>query len=284
MADDRDLPPAELPEEPDETADLDAGLDVPVDEEYGLRSDQEFDQALETLDTYPPAEPEPEEADTGLDLAPIDEEPADDAATTPPRSTSAVGEEEERLRQPRAQLFRRRLRNQVGMLPLALLFVALGGTLIARQQGVESLPDFSDRVMVVGSLLIAAACTVFHSLVAGRRERGLLFVGLLVWSAAAILGVVIYGIDKTPDAAVWWPVLLVAFGVALVLTFLIERSHDARLLLWAIMVFVAAGTAFAVTDGRIRQDALSEAADWWPLLLAVAGIGLLPLAFRRRTG
>ena len=72
-------------------------------------------------------------------------------------------DEDERLRQPRALLFRRRLRNQVNMLPLALYLLALGGYLIARQQDVNGLPDLSTLAIGSMSVLALAFTIIFRA-------------------------------------------------------------------------------------------------------------------------
>lgn len=206
------------------------------------------------------------------------------AVPLPARAASdpAALDEDERLRQPRAQRFRRRLRTQISMLPLALALIALGLYLSARAFKVEGLPDISDRTLALGFGGVLAFTAVFHALVFGRRERGLLFVGLLAWvTAGLIYGLVTY-IEAEPDPAEWWPIALVALGVTFFLTYLIERGHERPLVLLAVLTLVAAGAAFAVTGGAIEQRLLDRAAEYWPLLLSVLGLGLLPLAFRRR--
>src|SRR5512133_3483717 len=80
------------------------------------------------------ADPEEEEQEETV-LSPEEQEQ--------PSANVNVNDENERLRQPRAQTFRRRIRNQVSMLPLALSLLALGGYLIAREREVEGLPDIS---------------------------------------------------------------------------------------------------------------------------------------------
>lgn len=245
---------------PDDESPYDTGEDIDPESAYAALS--EFDSAAgDTVSSQEPFAPEPDSA-------------APQAAT----------DEEERLRQPRAQNFRRRLHNQISMLPLALYLLTLGGFLIAREREVEGLPDLSVPALAGITVLAAAFVAIFHALVSGRRERGLLFLGLWIWSAAGAIAVLVYGVDEQADAAEWWPVLLWSLSLALVLTYVLERGHDARLVLFSVVVLVAGTTAYAITSDRIDDRALTDAADYWPLLLALAGVGLLPLVFRRRTG
>lgn len=200
----------------------------------------------------------------------------------PPAEPSELGEGE-RLRQPRAQSFRRRLANQISMLPLALYLIAMGLYLIAVKQDVAGLPDIASPLLGGGLALALAASMMLHSIIYGRRERGLLFVGLWIWVTAGALALLAFTFEDAPDAREWWPILLLSLGLALLLTYVVERAHDARLVLLSLCVFVAAGVAFWTTLGNADLDRLEEdAADYWPLLLAVLGIALLPLAFRRR--
>jgi hypothetical protein len=279
MAEDRDMipdangePPQSLPLEPT----------IPEDEDYALLSTQEFVVELRALeDTAAPALPD--------DIEQVEEaEPGDTAQAVETVESSAAAlaavTEEDRLRQPRAGQFRRRLRNQLGLLPLALLLLGVGAFLLARQQDVEGLPDLSNRVLIEISLLAVGFTTFFYALVYGRREHGLLFIGLWIGSTAGMLGILVYGIDPTPDAAEWWPLLVWALSLAILLTYLFEHTHDARLVLLSVLLFVAGGVAFWVNSDRVDQQVLDQVADYWPLLLSVIGIGLLPLAFRRRTG
>lgn len=200
--------------------------------------------------------------------------------------TDGVAEldQDDRLRQPRAHSFRQRWRMQLGLLPLALFLIALGVFLLAREQGVGDLPAFTDAEIGVAAVLVVAFTFVFHALLFGRRERGLLFLGLWVWvTTGAIIGLV-EGIEPEPDASEWWPLLLASLAATLLLTYIVERTHDVRLVLLAIVVGVAAATAYWVTSGEFDQNLLDDAADYWPLLFSILGIGLVPLVFRRRTG
>lgn len=223
--------------------------------------------------------------------APEEDEEAQETLATPdeleeqsPETPSAVSDETERLRPPRAQTFQRRIRNQVSMMPLALSLLALGGYLLAREREIEGLPDVSTLALIGGLILALALTAVFHALIFDRRERGLLFLGLLVLASAGTAAAIVYGIDKSPDLTQWWPVSFGTLSITLILTYLLERTHDARLVLLSVMLLVAGGTAFVVTNGNLDEARLQNAAEYWPLLLSVIGIGLLPLAFRRRTG
>lgn len=215
-----------------------------------------------------------------------EEAPVAAGAEAAPPGREAAGEpspldEAERLRQPRALAFRRRLRTQVAMLPLALALIALGVFLSARAFEVEGLPEIADTTLALGLGGALAFTAVFHSLIFGRRERGLLFFGLLPLVTAGVIYALVTFVEDEPDATEWWPVLLAALGITFLLTFALERGHDVRLILLGVLTLVAAGTAYTVTSGLIEQDLLDRAGEYWPLLLVALGIGLLPLAFRR---
>jgi hypothetical protein len=64
----------------------------------------------------------------------------------------------------------------------------------------------------------------------------------------------------------------------------IERTHDARLLWLGIICFVAAIVAYGFTSEIIDETAFTDIVDYWPLLLSLAAIGIVPLVFRRRPG
>jgi nicotinamide riboside transporter PnuC len=170
------------------------------------------------------------------------------------------------------------------MLPLALYLLALGGYLIARQQDVRGLPDLSTLALCEISVLALAFAVIFRVMLNGRQERGLLLIGVWVWITAGMLFVLVYGINRHPDAREWWPLLLWSLGVTFVLVYPVERTHDTRLIWLGMMTLVAGVAAYGITSDRIDRQSLSDAADYWPLLVSMVGVGLLPLAFRRRLG
>jgi hypothetical protein len=267
------------------------------DEEQGAAGDipllsaEDFQGELEALEGYAPEEIEETADEVAEEVEePAAIEPAQEYGTDEERDQQQVEtgpsafDEGERLRQPRAQIFRRRLQNQIRVLPLALFLLALGAFLIARYEDVKGLPDLSTRALMEIAILVAAFTFIFQALLSGRRERGLLFLGLWIWIAAGMVFVVVYGIDDPFDVTKWWPLLLWSLGLTLLFTYLLERTHDARLVLLSTVILVAGVTAYWVTSGQIGKSSLDKAAKYWPLLLSVIGVGLLPLAFRRRMG
>ncbi len=286
MADERDYNPEDEIE--DSEAQMLDGDASPA--EVPLRSTEDFEQELEALDGYDQEElavaqePDVEESEIEAEVEELAEEreplyplPADEESAPSPLS------EQERVRQPRAQSFRRGLRNQVGMLPLALYGLALGVYLVARGQDVSGLRDISRQAVLGISVLALAFTAIFHALLSGRRERGLLFVGIYVWVTAGVGAGIVYGFDRTLDMQEWWPLLVWSLGLALVITALIERTHDARLLLFGTFALVVGLAAYGVSSGQIHGEWFDRAADYWPVLLALAGLGLLPSAFRGRS-
>jgi len=262
--------------DPDEAAEAYAGAasdpgdeDSPLDDDPLLDGRSLHDAGWQAADV---------DAAAGDVIAAAPDEPPARERDSEPSSL----DETERLRQPRALAFRRRLRQQIAMLPLALALIALGVFLSARAFEVEGLPEVDDATLALGFGGALAFTAVFHALVFGRRERGLLFFGLLPLVIAGLVYALIEFVEPEPDAAEWWPLVLVALGVALLLTYVLERARDVRLILLGVLALVAAGTAYTVTSGLIEQDWLDRAADYWPLLLAALGLGLLPAAFRRR--
>lgn len=301
MSEDREFWDERHPDGSDAGSVEDGDFDAEGDEQFPLLSADAFDDELEALSAYAGDDAEETVADDeyggdatgapdavmpGRDAAEIDtgvsareESDTGDLDSAPP-----IDSEEDRLRQPRAGRFRRAVRNQLGMLPLALLLLGMGAFLLARGQKVEGLPDVDDQTLAIIAVLTVGFTAVFHALLSGRRERGLLFVGLWVLVTAGLIAGLLYFIESDPDVGRWWPLVLWSTALTLLLTYLVERTHDARLVLLAILTLVAGITAYLVSSGEISDDTLETAADYWPLVLTVIGVGLLPLVFRRRAG
>ncbi|MBN1680951.1 MAG: hypothetical protein JW966_11740 [Anaerolineae bacterium] len=301
---DEHLPPEEYTNhtgnsdiEPDASPDIESEWSDVLD---GAQDDIPDDAVYdgEPVESEPFAEPEQDELD--------EDQPAAEVPTTayalyaasseadqesPEQTRVGVDDHEpaamdriERLRQPRAEGFRQHIRNQVSMLPLAVFLIGFGLYMIAREQQVEDVPRLTSYGMGIVLVLALAFAAFFRGLVFGRYERGLLFVGLWTWITAGMIAVVALGIDDSPLANEWWPLLLIALSPALLLTVVFERGHDARLILLSAACLVMGLAAYWVTSGQFSDQTLDDIAGYWPLLLSAAGIGLMPLVFRRHTG
>jgi hypothetical protein len=262
---------------------------APPDGDVELLSLEAFDDELEALAAY--SSDAAETVEEGV--LPVAGEEVAETAASPGQEpgTTGIGEAEaqavrddDSIRTPRAQRFRRGLRNQLGMLPLALYLLAVGGYLLARGQDVGGLPTYSDPLLMVSAVLAVGFTLIFHALVAGRRERGVLFAGVWLLVTVGMIAVLVLGIDDEPDTRRWWPLVIWSLSPALLITYLIERTHDARLILLSVIALVAGTTAYLVTSDRVSAERLDQVAEYWPLLLSVLGVGLLPLVFRRRAG
>lgn len=315
MTDERDLLPTDdqaaddMPEDSDET--LQNSMDqvdpaegepitgpaLPPDEDlaasesndYALLSSDALDDALEDLETYDASladafdddaeagEPGSEPGSVAQDEDQLAPSPPDESAT----DTLETLDDDERLRGPRAQSFRRRRRNRIAFLPLALYLIGIGAFLIAREQDVANLPNPSVLELGVLSVLAGAFTMIFHAVLFNRHERGLLFTGLWLGVTVGLIAALIYLVEDQPNAVEWWPLLVGAVGITLIVNYVIEPTHDARLIWVAVMCLLATGIAYGFTSDRIDEEAFSALADYWPLLISVIGIGLVPLVFRR---
>ncbi len=114
-----------------------------------------------------------------------------------------------------------------------------------------------------------------------RRERGLFFVGLviLLWLgfAAAVIGRGL-AVDQL------WPLLIMAVGLAALLTFLFERNHERGLILLGVLLILGGGVALLFTLRLVSNDVLRLVAAYWPIVFVFIALALLPRTFRDRVG
>ncbi len=84
------------------------------------------------------------------------------------------------------------------------------------------------------------------------------------------------------SAAASWPPLLVLMALPFVLSGLLCRPTDKRLILPGLIFITAGATGLLVTNGLLGSDRLTELARLWPLSLVLMAILLiLPLLNRK---
>jgi len=176
-------------------------------------------------------------------------------------------------RPARAAQFRTQRRSQISTAVPALLLIALGVLYLLKP--VELTYTLSLGI----GIGVLALSLVMRFLLNARRERGLFFIGviLLFW-----IGLVISAIYGGFDIGQVWPLAVSAIGLAMIVTFVFERSHDRGLLLPGLILILAGGVMLPFTFGMLSNSLLSSVALYWPALLLLAVLALLPRVIRSR--
>ncbi len=178
-------------------------------------------------------------------------------------------------RAARAPQFRQVRRAQVSMAFPALMAIAFGVLLLINPPTLTSQLALGLGTGAVGIGLVA------RFLFNARRERGLFFLGIMI---LLMIGLAVVVIARTLPFSEVWPLLIMALGLALLLTFLFERNHERGLILPGVMLIVAGASALAVTLRFLPTDGLAIVAANWPLAFILIAVLLLPRAFGGRAG
>jgi hypothetical protein len=169
-------------------------------------------------------------------------------------------------------------RGQLGSIVPALLLIGLGAWLTLTTTGGNPPDPMLVTVIVIAGLVV----TLLAQWLGTRRwSRGVLFFALLVLLVA---GVVAFAVQPTGiDLLRGYPLLLVAPGLAMVLTGVLARPLNVRLLAPGVLLVVAGVVGLLVTLGILPANLLTTAAPLAPIVgVIVLVLWLLPLAFRRR--
>ncbi|MEP7286404.1 MAG: hypothetical protein ABI947_11605 [Chloroflexota bacterium] len=201
----------------------------------------------------------------------------DKTAESEPQNASLspddAGAESDLPRPSRSEKQRLRRRTQFSTVVPALLLIGFGLVALLR-------PELITR-MIIAEVI---AGTIFMSILLrflfnSRRERGLFFIGALIVISAGIVALVVLDFI---DFAELWPVVIIAPGLAMILTFIFERSHDRGLLLPGLMLIVAGVALLLFTMGFLDSSILPGIALYWPVLFLLLALALLPRAIRDR--
>jgi hypothetical protein len=177
-------------------------------------------------------------------------------------------------RPSRAMQFRVQRRSQVSTAIPALLLIALGVVYLLKPSQLTYPLAIGAGVGVLGISLVV------RFLLNTRRERGLFFVGILILLWLGFVAWVIYG---KADVSQMWPLTISAVGLAMLITFVFERSHDRGLLLPGFILILGGGVALLFTMEMLPGYVLSGIALYWPVLFLLVALILLPRAIGGRT-
>ena len=195
---------------------------------------------------------------------------------TSPESVSpespALTASSELSRPARADEFRSQRRSQVSTVLPALLLIGIGLLYLF----VNLAP--SERIIAaIGAIGIGF---ILRFLMNGRREPGLFFIGLLIlfW-----LGISLANPLLNVEFSQAWPLLICATGIALILMVGFQRSRELKLLLPGFLIAVSGAALLPFTLGLFVDQVMTTIAIFWPLLLVVPILILLPRLIRRES-
>lgn len=185
----------------------------------------------------------------------------------------------DRMEQDQPEIVRQQREGRLTLLPLALGFIGVGSLLLADR--------FADNfkmesgvavVLLIASLMLTYIFRFFSS---GRRERGLFFIAmvLLGWGTLFGLNVITDG-EFSLDR--FWPLFVSSVGVAFILTFMFERTHQIGLLFPAILLIYSSGIAVLTTQDIISPQVQDAVVNYGALVVAFIGLTLIPTAIQDR--
>lgn len=200
----------------------------------------------------------------------------DPSLSTPPPAAADSEAQADLPRSARAAQFRQTRRLQVSTVVPALVLIGLGALYLINP--VWLTPALALGIGI-GALGVSFVARFWLNV---RRERGLFFLGLtiILW-AAFVVAALIRGLTLSHI----WPALVIAIGLAALITFLFERAHERSLILPGIALIVAGGVGLALTLSFVPPDALNGLTNllaYWPVLPILLAVLLLPRIFAKR--
>jgi hypothetical protein len=169
-------------------------------------------------------------------------------------------------------------RGQLGSLVPALLLIGIGAWLTLTTTAGTPPNSLLVAAVAVGAVVVTLLAQWIST---GRWGRGYLFFALLI---LLVTGILAFSIQPGGLSLVrGWPLLIAALGVAVIVSSVLSRPSDQRLLPPGILLVTAGLLGVIVTSNVLPQRILAAVAPWGPAVLVVlAVIWLLPFVFRRR--
>ena len=160
----------------------------------------------------------------------------------------------------------------------ALFLILFGAWLLAQNMGVP-LPNW-DRGWPALPLFFGVAF-LLQFFLGGRRESGLVFVGV----AAALVGAFFFAFTLGPyqwnDMGRYWPVF-VLIGSAAFFAQWLAQPRERGLLVPAFLALAVGGVAMPMTLQTVNPALTELVVKFWPVALVLVGVGLLVSALPRR--
>ncbi|MFQ3566073.1 MAG: hypothetical protein SNJ59_03660 [Aggregatilineales bacterium] len=200
---------------------------------------------------------------------------------------AALREDEERRRAYKPPAYKPNLavpppialkRGHPGSLVPGLILIGLGAWLTVMTTTNTPIEPLLLAAMVVGALAVTLLAQWLGN---GRWGRGLLFAALALILAGALFALSLQpgGIDLTRG----WPLLIAVIGAATVLSAVLARPAERRLIAPGVLLLIAGLLGTIITNAVFDPELLAAAAPLWPvIILIMIVLWLLPLIFRQR--
>lgn len=161
-----------------------------------------------------------------------------------------------------------------------LLLMLLGAWLLARNLN-WPVPGLGQ--LWPGFLVLFGLGALARYMSGGRREEGLVFMGVASTLLGAFFLTVTLGRLAWTDLGRYWPVFVLIVGAAFLAQWL-ARPADRALLVPAFLALLVGGVAISFTLGLLDPAVTAQAGRLWPLGLIVLGVLLLLSYLRRPAG
>jgi hypothetical protein len=162
-----------------------------------------------------------------------------------------------------------------------LILILIGAWLLARNLGVELLPLKGDlSALWPGFLLLGGLAFLSQFLLGGRRDDGLVFVGVAATLVGLFFFAFTFGYLAWGDMGRYWPVFVLIGGLAFLAQWLV-RPTQRELLIPAFIALIVGFVALALTLRVVNPALADQIVKLWPVLLILAGLLTLGSYFLR---
>lgn len=169
-------------------------------------------------------------------------------------------------------------RGQLASVAAAISLIGVGAWLTLTLTTTGEMPEPGLLGLVLGGVL--GVMMLAYWLTSERWGRGSLFGGLTLLLSGGLVFFVLQADGLGVDG---WPLLIVAPGVALLLTALLSQPFSGRLLFAGVILALAGIAGLVVTTATIAPDLRDTAQAAWPFVLGIAMILLfLPAVLTRK--
>ena len=153
----------------------------------------------------------------------------------------------------------------------ALFFILFGVWLLAQNLGVP-LPGWN---LAWPALLVAlGAAFLLQFVLGGRRDGGLVFVGVAVALLGGFFFAFTLGYYRWDDMGRYWPVFVLIGGAAFLCQW-VAQPRERGLLVPALLGLGVGGVALPITLQAVNPALAELVIKFWPVVLVLVGLGLL---------